>query len=491
MSFSWNTIGMKHHPVRGQPEQFQEVEATFRAIAERTLPLSDDLSSMKLGRSDSFAGEAAKEIGSKIGGILDPLSDVPKVSSEIERVFDRHGRELEVLKTKAREALARAQTRWNRRETAEADVGRFESSVTSIKHQISQLRCYCAENCYCNIEGRQQQLEGSLRTAESNLRSAHSEFKTAENLVEDSRDEWRSRSRDEEVLNDSTAEELKSLPLWSLKDTGNFISEAAENAWEWITEAWEYFLDELLEVLYDVLSTLLDWLDIAGIILEWIPLVNVVYKAVELSLTALKMVAGLALVLTGQMTRMEFMLETVIDVLGIFVPGGRLIGKAAKGIAKGAGRVAKKLPGNIADSMPRKGLLNRDVYELPGIKGLNDQLRKGHDKLYRWKKWPSYHPKPARRQDFLGIKLQNLDKHSPHARFFRYNAPDAMKVKKDLLAPAGKTYFEWGSRRVEEFVSDNVDFVVKNVLGAEVKGLTDNDGKNTPNSYTVLVPSGF
>lgn len=494
MSFSWNTIGMKGHPVLGRPEQFENIESEFRDIADKTGTLSDDLSHIRSGRTQGFTGQAADAVGERIGTIILPLLDVPKVSSGIASVFDRHGFDLEALRAEAASALTRAQTNWNSKVTAENEVHTFQVSVNSLSNQISQLRCYCSAHCCCNVEGRRQQLAWSLSTAQSNLQGAQKDLQSAQHRIEESQGEWTTLNSKEVALNGATAAELENLPLWSLTDTGNIFSEAAENVWEWVCEAWDCFVEELLEDLYDALSTLLDWLDVAGIFLEWIPLVNVVYKAVELVLIGVKTGLGLIMVAEGKMTWAEFGLEVSFDALGLLVPGGRLIGKAAKGVTKHAPKMLPRaISKNISKKTPKrlKDIAGMDAYDIPGVKQMNDSLRRQHDRLYRWKKWPSYHPKPDRRQSFLGIRLQHLDKYSPAAKFFRHRAPGPLKVKKDLLAPAGKTYREWGSRRVEEFVSDNAYRRVRRGLHEGLKGgLIDNED-DTSNSYPVLVPCGF
>ena len=127
MALSWNIIEKDTPPVLGLPSQFADVAETFKGISDRTEPLSDELWDISRGRSEGFAGAAADAVGSQVGSLLEPLTDVPKVADGIQGVFDRHGLDLEVLIQKADQALARARVRWNRKREAESDISGYKS----------------------------------------------------------------------------------------------------------------------------------------------------------------------------------------------------------------------------------------------------------------------------------------------------------------------------------------------------------------------------
>ncbi|MYE87381.1 hypothetical protein F4X33_00075 [Candidatus Poribacteria bacterium] len=312
------------------------------------------------------------------------------------------------------------------------------------------------------MPSRRRYLTNRRDVAESNLRGAERERNTAEDLLDKSRSEWDRLHDEEEDLNERSAKQLEDLPLWSLKDTGNWFTEAAENLWEYIQESWDTFVDELLEVLHETLSKLLDWMDIAGLILEWIPLVNVAFKAVELLLIGMKTAAGLCLVLSGQMSFGEFLTEAAMDAMGVLVPGGRLIGKGLKRVSKSGapGRLLNSVGKKIDDAgeaiqrvsqKVTRGAADFIVRRSPSIRRFNDLLYKPHWKLYRKKWWPSYHPKPNRRQKLWGVQLQNLDEHSWITRNLRkYDF-----VRKDSLVPYGKSYEAWSQIRTSDWLEND------------------------------------
>lgn len=477
MSFSWNTIEMESPLIRGRPEQFEEASGVFKTIADRTDPLSDELWDLRRGRSEGFAGEAAEAIGQRIGDILVPLSDVPKVSSEIDAVFDQHTRQLEVLVEKANQAVARAHTRWNRKESAEADVSRYERSVSYLSRQISQLRCWCSGICACGVPAQVASLESRRWNAQQDLSHARGDLRTAEGLVEDSRSDWTHLRREEDELNESTGHRLKTVPLWSLRDTGNIFTEKAEEFREWIRETWDFFINEFLEELHSALDTILDWVDAAGLILEWIPVVNVAYKAVEALLVGVKTLAGLGLALSGQMTWGEFALDLAVDAAGFAIPGGRLLSKGIKRVTKNGSlhKVVDYLPKrakHLEDSVKKLGSRGaKHIYRhSPVIKQFNDLLyraswkRPFREGSMRWKsskwllgqrgpKWLfggprgswNFAPKPGGHWLF-----QDLDRRSWITRISRSEG----FVKKGILVPFGKTYEDWASKRISEWSYD-------------------------------------
>ena len=493
MAFSWNTIGMDTPLVRGRPKQFEEVSTTFQQIAGRTDSLSDELWDLRRGRSDEFAGEAADSFGMNIGEILVPLSDVPKVSSRISSTFDRHGCQLEELRTKASEALARAHTRWNRKQSAESEIRSHESSISSLNRQISQLRCCCAGPCVCNVDTYRSNLTSRRRSFEYDLSCARSDLRTAEDLLDDSRNDWSNIRQYEDDLNEATAHQLKYLPLWNLKNKGRierakeYMGEKYDDLKNEISKIWDTVVNELLLVLHDTLSTLLDWLDIAGLVLEWIPVVNVAFKFVEITVALTKAVTGLGLVLlTGQMSFSEFLIDTAIDAAGVALPGGRLAGKAIKKVFKSGclERVmkfaTKKVDAVEGYTKQKTASVAKAVYRLPVIKQLNDMVYRGQSKLYRKKWFPSFHKKSYKIRP-LGIRFDDLDKQSWITRTARRDG----FVKVGVLSPVGKTYEQFATDRIFEDGLDKATRAIERI----VRQITDGESPDTP--HRVLVPCTF
>ena len=447
MSFSWNTIGMESPPIRGRLDQFKTVAMTFDTIADRTGHLADELWSMRTGQSERFTGHAADAFRMKIGSFLEPLSDVPLVSSNISLTFEDHYFKLEVLMEKANEALARAHTGWNRRESAKDEVEGHEASVRWLDSQISELRCYCSGHCYCSVDAQKTHLESQRNEVIGDLSRAHKDVRVADAQLAESRRDWKRLRTQEDTLNQDTAREVVNLELWSLRDTGNFFSEGKERLEEWIRESWKYLVDELLQVLHRALSTFLDWLDIAGLLLEWIPAVNVVFKAIEMLAVGAKLVAGLGLVLSGQMKFSEWLTDTMIDAAGFILPGGRLISKGVKRIIKNGTvhKVVDYLP-KMADSLEagaKKTLkgATRSVYGLPMVRQFNDLLYKGHDWFYRRIPFKS-----------LGVR----------SRVVRES--EGFGFLKNVISPNRKDPVTWASDRIFEVAKDSMIWGAKKTI---------------------------
>ena len=392
------------------------------------------------------------------------------MSSKIGSTFEHHGSRLEELQARASEALARAHTRWNRKESAESEIQRHKRSVSWLKAQISQLSCRCPGPCCCNVEARRSNLESRLRDAENDLRCARSDLCTAENLLDSSRGDWRDLRQKEDHLNESTSHRLKVMPLWSLKDTGNVITENLEDIGDWLSETWDFIKNELLPVLYEILSKLLDYLDIAGLVLEWIPVVNVVFKAVEILVVATKALAGLGMVLAGHITLSEFLIDTAIDAAGIAIPGGRRIAKGIKKVLKNGSmqRILGSIPKRI-DAGVKGGL------RLPVIKHFNEWLYKRSDGLYR--------PRPMRFSSEYTHDFPSFMDHMDEVSWITRKARERGFVKVDVLSPVGKTSIEFGTDRVFEMGKDQVGFWSGKWLSPDI---TYSDSRDTP--HQVLVP---
>ena len=369
MAISWNTLDKETPLVRGDPAQFEEVASSFSRVESQTRFLSEELKEIRLGESEGFAGEAANSLQGIIGEIYISLSDVPRIATDISDIFRDHGTSLAAIKREARSALARAQTHWNAKTQAEHDIDSCRSSLRSLESQISALdgsHDPSADDARARLETRRASVSGQLDHARRDLA-------TAENRLDDSRRDWDRIRGEEDELNEHTKNRLNGVELWSLTDTGNFITEGASNFFEGLAEAleaiWNYISENIIEQLFHFLDTLLGWLEVIGLVLEFIPIVGQIYKVIEVTVVGLKALAGLALVLQGKMEWSHFLLSTAIDLVGS-IPGvprvlikaiakptlkvtgaaTKALGKTVKTVGKGVNEVSRRADDALEDA---------------------------------------------------------------------------------------------------------------------------------------------
>ena len=320
MAFSWSTLGKETTLVRGIPSQFDAVYASFAQIESLTRCLSDDLHEIRMGQCEGFAGEAANSFHSVIGKIYTSLSDVPLVAQNISIIFRDHSTSLTELRKEAESALARAKTRWNDKCQAENDINHCRGQLRSLSSQISALEGSCdpmADDTRGRLLSYHTDLGGQLSSAQRRL-------KIANNRLDDSRREYDRIRSNEDELNEATKNRIDNLALWSLTDTGNFITEGVANFFAGLADAldgiWDYLVENVLQQLYDILDLFLDAIGFIDLVLGFIPIVGQAIMLIEATLVTMKTLAGLALVVAGKMQLNQFLLATAIDLAGV-IPG--------------------------------------------------------------------------------------------------------------------------------------------------------------------------
>lgn len=417
MAISWSALGKDSPLIRGIPAQFDSVDASFGQIASLTRHLSHDLHEIRMGQSDGFAGEAANALHGVIGEIYTGLSDVPRIATDISVIFRDHSTSLSELRKEAESALARAQTRWNDKCQAEDEIDSCRSRLRSLRSQISALDGSSdpeTDDAKSRLESRHSSIRVQLGRAERDLDKAREE-------LEHSRNEWDRIRRDEDDLNEYTKRRITGLQLWSLTDTGNWLTEGAANFFgglaDAIGEIWDYLAEHVLQDLLNFLDSLLDWLGVLDLVLGFIPIVGQVIMLIEATIVSLKALAGLALVLQGRMDLSVFLWSTAIDFAGV-VPGvprfmvkavAKTGMKAARSVTRAAGRSAARTTERVSDGIAEAVEVTEGAVPSIALKGTGRVVKKGHNVFADFgRKWfPRHAPISWERQiRFKGSQIQ-------------------------------------------------------------------------------------
>ena len=340
MAFQWTVLGKEDPLIRGSSAQFHDAATTFARIADNTDYLEDELAAIRFGNSSGFAGQASSAFHNAIDVSAAALRDLPWVSRNISDIFGDHQRQLEALHRTAESALARAETNWNSKITAQSDIATHQATLSTIDQQISALEYDLAASA------EMLQLRSRHVQAAALLDAARSDFRRAEDRVDESKTEWEELRNKEDELNESTSSLLEHVELWNLKDPWHEKFSKAVQAVAVVWEAIHELIADLAEVLYEALDAILDVLDIVGIFLEFIPVIGQIYKLVEAGLIALKLSAGLILLLDGRISFAEFALDMAASLTGFLVPGGRLLAKGGAKLMKRAGPHLKQAARN-------------------------------------------------------------------------------------------------------------------------------------------------
>ena len=316
-----------------------------------------------MGEAEGFQGDAANAFGHRVRSISGALSDVPIVASRIAKIFRSHSHDLTALRKEAGAALARAETRWNDKRRAESDISSHESRLRSIRRQLSALPG--DEDPGAAIA--RERLQSRRSSVRFELDRAQRQRDAANDQLDDSRSEWERLHKEEETLNDQTSKSLVDLELLSLADP-SLVGGVLENVGEFFIDIvegvqaiWESISVELLQMLHDILSDIMDVLDWAGLVLDFIPGVNAIYKAVEMSVFAVRALIGIALVLKGAMSFTAWQMDTALGALGL-IPGvpKALIKPLANKASKLAGPAMRKIADGVQD-VGRKLNIGTDV----------------------------------------------------------------------------------------------------------------------------------
>ena len=367
---TWVTLSKDGSPVTGDPEQFEVLDSIFTTIERRITQLNVDFLNIRCGRSQDFAGAAADAFDSRLKEISQAVNDVPTIATDLKHIFSNHSHELRALQRAADSALARAQTRWNRKEAAESDKRTHENQLWAIDRQLDQLggsglggdAIAYGKSIVTGDDSEKaerQRLKERRQTINWNLEDAKSDLKRAEEDLDDSRRDWDEIHNDEADLNDRTRQKLDKVELWSLSDP-NKIKQAAEALGDFFTglvegikNIVEYLgSDEFLQRLYEALGPILEvlsYVQMACFVLSLLPIpglqalaaLGLALEVLSIALSGIKMAVGMELFDRGKISASE-LTANIVDFAGQVLPGPP-IGRMAKAGAKAAKKVSRKV----------------------------------------------------------------------------------------------------------------------------------------------------
>ena len=163
-------------------------------------------------------GRAAGELGEVIRGVDGCLCDLPVVMGDVEAVFGAHARELEVLKQRANEALARAEARWGRLQSAVREEHAADSRLRFLRSQQRSLGSLGVSDEHAAAESARLASAISRQSARVSYRRRSTA--DARDELGLSRSEHGRLQEDEQALVNHTVAALGGIDLRSLKNPG-------------------------------------------------------------------------------------------------------------------------------------------------------------------------------------------------------------------------------------------------------------------------------
>jgi len=247
MGVSWSTIGKPGDPITGRVHRFESLEETFETTTRRIRSVHGDLDGIRWGAGDAqFKGQMADAFRDEISAIDNWMDDLGDISQRFAQIFAQHADQLREIEIQADKALARAQTAWNQRNSAENDREDAEGRLSWIDYQLGQLDDTDGGGQRANLEWQREDAEGDITRA----RSAET---TAIQNLDAERGAWHGFQDQETSLNEATATKLRDVNLEDLANP-SWISQQVGKVADFaslVIENW----DEILYFLYQVL----DW----------------------------------------------------------------------------------------------------------------------------------------------------------------------------------------------------------------------------------------
>jgi uncharacterized protein YukE len=338
-------------PVQGRPQEFRNAADQFAELQERSQGVADEFTRIRSGAATAqFAGESAEAFKVVLADVDCAVQTLPRVASGIRSTFASHATELEVLRRRAAEALARAQTNWSAAGRARCELDQANARRSTILDQIRSLElasCAGSPDADAQLERRY----GDLRLVECRIGESRTALRSAEGGLHDARVDWNHLKRDEHDLDARTAKALRHQELWSLGDPSTIeqlgaatvrmlkdlyefgvlgVLESVRDILEFVTS------DEFLWALYDALEVVTLVLSVATLIAVVVavlvpPLAPVlapvagVLKGVDMTLGLLKLAVGVALFQRKSVSpdgRTISPLDLAFDVVGLLAGSG-------------------------------------------------------------------------------------------------------------------------------------------------------------------------
>ncbi|MDQ3176847.1 MAG: GH-E family nuclease [Actinomycetota bacterium] len=216
MSLGWSEIAFPSgtvdgEPVRGSTGEVDDVVTMFRSMRDAADEIHDQFETLKEEGADStrLRGDSATQFREIIDAVAGTLSHVPEVADAAYTVMNDHLGKLEDLHTRASEALARANTRWEDYESAQGAASAAGTTSTRLQGQADSLPA---------DDPGVGDADTAASDAASALTAALGLADDARSDLEASKTEWGDLRGDEDSLNSETAGELDDIDLGDLED---------------------------------------------------------------------------------------------------------------------------------------------------------------------------------------------------------------------------------------------------------------------------------
>lgn len=360
---SWQTIGKPHDPILGQPTNFETLETQFTNMRSSIGAANGQLQGIRFG-DGKFEGEAASAFKQQLADIDNYLDDLGDVCHQIENVLDSHATQLRRLRQEADNALARAQTRWNQKQAAEADRDAAFRRVNSLQYQIDSVTD-------TDGGGQRDYLQREMDAAQRWEDRSRQDVRTADARLDDVRFEWDELRRREADLCRNSADGLRRINLESLANPAliqqvwnagaDYVAwrlELLTTLGDWLSEQMDGWLGDVLTAFYEALGTVSMLLTVISLVMALTgvgaPFAAVLF-AVAGAIAVARLATGVALLAAGRNT-----LENVAwDLVGAALFGASA---SLKHSAKVGGYAAKTL--KISQLESRVKIIR--ILEVPG-----------------------------------------------------------------------------------------------------------------------------
>ena len=312
---------MAKDPVLGNPNEFERLEELFCRIKVQTEDLETDLRSIASGTSRDFRGDAADAFRKSLTDLTPALREVPDIAHQVERIFCDHKNQLIQLQGAADSAVARAETRWNEQQRADSIHDYASGDLRSVRLQLFWT---LDDADRTRLECRREDLEHDVAVARARLNRANDNWEESEAKIEN-------LAKDEEDLNERTANDLERVDVGVLADPGwlekliDFAVDAVKVLCDptgaLLGVLLENLSTETLQLIRNVLDAVIIVLTLAGIVLDCIPVVGwvagFVVGAFAAGLSFVKLHVSLELYQRGALTAVELALDIAGFVLSL------------------------------------------------------------------------------------------------------------------------------------------------------------------------------
>ena len=243
---SWWQFLQLDEPVVGEVGDYRCAYAEVSLVQTAATGVRDEFNKINTIGFDDLSGKAAEGLRDLIGDVDGCLKDLPEVLADGGAIFEAHGNDLEALRQKADEALARAQTRWNQLQDALRAEQAAIAFLARLKSQRSSLDSEVGSE---DAEARRADLASSISSQEAVVSSREQSTTAARVELKLSRKEHGTLQDEEQALVDGTVTKIDGIDLRSLENPGlleslagwvgdgaAWVGERFKDIFEWIAD---------------------------------------------------------------------------------------------------------------------------------------------------------------------------------------------------------------------------------------------------------------